>query len=220
MKTTIYSLRHCFRNLVTSSGHRSALHLCGALAIGLLFSHHADAAFVGSYALNNFTLKDTSTCGLDTPTGSATTPDNGLSVILTGSDSGSGCPGTTDLTAAAAAAGMVHFQYSYSSTDLPGADIAGYLLGNVFTQLADTTGQTGNASFTVASGQRFGFRIVQDNQGGPGVLTVAGFTAPTGSGPTVPEPGTLSLLALSMGVVVAKHFVNRRNRANTEATIG
>lgn len=199
---------------------RSLAILSGALGFSLLFTNRVEASFVGSYPLSNFMLNNSSTCpALDFPNGSASTPDGGLSVVLTGSNSGSGCAGTTDLTATALAAGTVQFSFLYTANDDPGADFAGYLLGNSFTQFADTSGQSGNILFPVALGQTFGFRVgTIDNQGEPGILTVSGFSAPAPvTGGNVPEPGTLSLAALGLAAVVGQRLLRRTGVSNREA---
>ncbi len=181
------------------------------VSFGIAWSGHANAAFIGPYSFNNFTLSNVPTCGGDVPDGSALTPDNGKSIVLTGSNSGSGCAATTTLTANAQGAGTVQFSYSYSSLDTPGADFAGYLRNSVFTQLADTNGQSGNVTFPVSSGQSFGFEVAtQDSTGEPGVLTVANFSGPLGVTP-VPEPGTAILGftgALAMALAGKKIVAN------------
>ncbi len=176
--------------------------LCLAVGLGAAWSGHAAAAFITPYSFSNFTLSNVPTCGGDVPNGSALTPDNGNSIVLTGSNSGSGCAATTTLMATAAAAGTVQFSYSYSSLDTPGADFAGYLRNSVFTQLADTNGQSGNVMFPVSPGQNFGFEAgTQDNTGEPGVLTVTNFSGPLGA-TAVPEPGT-GILGLTGALAMA-----------------
>ena len=196
-----YSSRRRWRSIAT---------LCGALGFSLLFTNEAEASFTAPYALSNFMLNNSSVCALDVPNGTATTPDNGLTVVLTGSNSGSGCAGTTDLTATALAAGVVQFNYLYTSLDNPGLDFAGYLVGGSFTPLADTSGMSGSVMVPVALGQMFGFRVgTVDNTFEPGILTISGFSAPGApiTGGDVPEPGTLSLVSLSLGAILAKRMV-------------
>lgn len=176
-----------------------------AISLFLSFANVASAAFITPYALSDFTLTNNSACALDAPDGSVSSPNNGVTAILTGSNSGSGCSGFTDLTTTAKAAGLVQFHFDYSSPDSPGGDAAGYLLGTTFNQFADTSGQTGDLSFAVTLGQTFGFRITTvDNTGEPGILTISNFSAPGALGP-VPEPGTLSLLfASGVGVLAIR----------------
>src|SRR5262252_4296042 len=81
----------------------------------------ANAAFVGAYALGNFTLLN------QNADGTAVTMDGGLSVVLTGGNNGSGLQGYADLFITAAGTGTVQFQYSYFSLDDPSFDAAGYL---------------------------------------------------------------------------------------------
>jgi hypothetical protein len=102
------------------------------------------------------------------------TNDGGLSVVLTGGNNGSGLSGTTSLTITAPASGLVHFQFSYFTLDIPGFDSAGFLLDGVYTQLAALSGDTGTGNFAVAAGHTFGFRVeTSDNQGEPGVFTIS-----------------------------------------------
>jgi hypothetical protein len=194
---------------------RSILALSWALAFTLAVAPQAKAAFIGDYALNRFTLTNTNADG------SAMTPDGGLSIILTGGNTGSGQPGTTDLVTAATAAGLVQFQYSYSALDFPGFDFGGYLVGGAFSKLADTDGQSGTAMFTVNSGQTFGFRVAtQDNTGEPGILTVSNFSAPSGPATSVPEPGTAPVLVMmAAAIVAAAHWrVSRMHRGKESQT--
>jgi hypothetical protein len=179
---------------------------CWLLAAGALLVPQAQAAFVTPYALSNFVLTNTNADG------TAVTNDGGVSVILTGGNNGSGLNGTTDLTVAAAASGTVHFQFSYFSFDLPGFDAAGYLLDGVFTQLTDTSGDTGTVNFAVLAGHQFGFRIATlDNEGEPGVLTISAFSAPGGTAP-VPEPAGWTLGAAAV-LVFGIHVWLRPRRA-------
>ncbi|MCU1237531.1 MAG: hypothetical protein JWP63_5498, partial [Candidatus Solibacter sp.] len=124
--------------------------------------------------------------------------DGGLSVTLTGGNNGSGLTGFTDLSATATQAGLIAFQYMYASLDLPGFDWAGYFVGALFTQLADTDGDSGTASFPVALGDTFGFRVVTfDNTQEPGVFTVSDFSS------DVPEPCSLPLVAAALAATIS-----------------
>ena len=138
------------------------------------------------------------------------------SLVLTGGNNFSLEPGTTDYTAIAVLAGVVDFNWSYSTLDpLAGYDWTGYLLnGNLFT-LADTNGDAGTGSFTVAAGERFGFRVeTADNSGEPGILTVtaAGSTA-------VPEPGTGPVFSL-LGTIAIVAIVRKRIRSHGAGAVG
>lgn len=180
------------------------------MGFGFALAPQAKAGFIGNYALNQFTLTNTNADG------SAFTPDFGLSLVLTGGNNGSGDPGTTDFTRAATAAGLVQFQYSYSSLDDPGAigspfDFAGYLLGGAFLELAHVDGQSGSAMFAVAAGQVFGFRAgTLDNLGEPGILTISNFSAPSGA--AVPEPGAAPVLLAAAAALATARRMNRTSR--------
>jgi hypothetical protein len=172
------------------------------LAAVLSFSAPVQAAFVNSYAPDNFTLSN-----LGFSDGYAIPAADGSLVMLNGGNSGAGEPGTTDYTTNAAASGIVSFTYEYGSIDDPGYDSAGYLLDSVYTPLIDSAGlPPGTAQFFVNSGQTFGFRVSsKDNQGGSGTLIVSDFSAPEGSvAATVPEPGTAAAMVAGLAVLALK----------------
>jgi hypothetical protein len=179
--------------------------LWSTLILGLLLAAPAKAGLLGYYALGNWTLTNTPFTD-----GFVTSPDDGLSMIITGGNSGSGLPGTTDFFISALAAGIVRFDYSYSSLDVlpPGCDPvacddAGTLLNGVFTLRADDLQQRfGTAIFSVRQGDLFGFRVeTADNSGEPGVLAISNFSAP------VPEPGNLPIV---MVATIAAIWAGRR----------
>ncbi len=177
-----------------------------ALAASIALAPQAQATLTGYYALNNFTLTNTNADG------SVLSPDGGLSFLLTGGNNGSGLGGFTDLVIAANASGTVQFTYEYASLDDAGYDFAGYLLGNTFTQIADSDGQAGGISFGVSSGQLFGFRIeTLDNLSEPGILTVHDFSAPLAD-VGVPEPAMWPVFLVI--AVLAATVKARRKRAS------
>ena len=181
-------------------------------AIGLLsiLTPQASAAFLFDFApANTFQLVNTNADGSVI----ATTDQ----FLLTGGNTGSGDPGTTDFVATALSSGTVNFNWSYSSLDSPGFDFAGYLLNGNFFFLADTDGESGvnpcaTCSFQVNAGQSFGFRVgTADNQGEAGMLTVSAVTS------AVPEPGTASTLFLVAGITILARFKTpgaNRNRGS------
>lgn len=169
---------------------------CWAVGLTIALAPQAKAGFIGDYALSNFTLTNTNADGFVTPFGDG--------FMLTGGNTGSGLPGTTDFTTTATGTGVVNFNYSYSAFDFPGFDFAGYLIGNTFTKLADFDGDFGTASFMVTAGNKFGFRVgTADNTGEPGILTISNFTAPSGGSAGVPEPGAAPILAAAFAVAAA-----------------
>jgi hypothetical protein len=197
------------------SKQRSVLVLCGALALCTLLAPNAKADFVDYYAVSNFTLTNIDYFGFDAGTnGSVVTLDGGLSAILIGGDSGSGFGGETDWLINAAASGVVQFTWSYASLDSPPGDWAGYMVGNTFTQLADTNGQSSGSipvTFSVTAGESFGFVVATaDNTMGPGLLTISNFSAPTSDISSVPEPGTLAIPLLLMAAILGAHRFSRR----------
>lgn len=201
----------------------STVRLYCALACMFLFTLPAQASFIGVYSLARFTLTNSDlTGGTSGTNGFAISPDGGLSVILTGGNSGSGLAGITDLVINAAASGLVHFEYSYSSLDSAGFDFSGYLLTGNFFPLSDTNGMCnaapcpGAVQFAVSVGQSFGFRVeTMDNQGEPGILTISGFDAP-GSDTPLPEPGNGGAMVVLFAASAAARLWRRHSeRANT-----
>ena len=166
--------------------HSTVSFLC-LILLGFVLQSEAKAARI-PYPVSAFTLTNLNADG------TAVSPDGGISVILTGGNNGSGLAGMTNLLVLATGPGIISFSYSYSSLDTPAFDWAGYVVGGVFSQLADTDGESGTASFPVASGDQFGFRVgTFDNTSEPGVFTVSGFSTQTSAPSTVPEPAHLGL---------------------------
>src|SRR5579863_2117130 len=150
----------------------------------------ARAGFIGPYDPSRFVLINTNADG-------SLAVLNSNTIQLTGGNNGSDQPGTTDFVILAPATGLVSFDWSYSSLDTPTFDNAGYVINAIFTQLADTNGEAGQAAFQVSTGDIFGFRAgTVDNTGEPGILTVTNFDAPGATSP-VPEPGCLPLIFLA-----------------------
>ena len=173
---------------------------CLLLLAGIPREAKADG-FIGYYAPSNFALANT---GGFLPNGSASFPDS-MTLVLTGTNDGSGLPGTTNLTIAARAAGLLEFSYVFSTLDDPGFENTGYLLSGQLFPLADTDGESGSVIVPVSLGEIIGFSVGSfDDTGGAGVLTVTDFVAP------VPEPGGMQLLLV--GAVAAIILRLRRMR--------
>lgn len=160
----------------------------------LVCAASANADFIGSYDVSNWTTTVT-------PIGSDASVDTigaPLSVTLISGDNGSGVPSTVDFTIAAVAGAQVFFHWDYDTLDIdPSFDPFGYLLNGTFTQLT-TNGifipQSGDALFTVNTGDIFGFRQASvDSTFGSGVTTVSRFTVTA-----VPEPATLVLVFIGV----------------------
>jgi hypothetical protein len=209
----------------------SVLGFCLALGFSLAIAPDAKAAFMGYYDVNggNWTLMNAGDPSTD---GSAVTNDSGLSVVITGGNSGIAIGGgSTTFLIAAPAAGTVTFDWMYTSLDsnTPACvppnfnticDSASYTVGSTSTFLADDTslsapGQSVSGTgvtFSVTSGQIFGFEVdTADNQGGPGVLTISNFSAPP-SVTAVPEPGTAFLLFIGISLTAGAHGWKKRSR--------
>jgi hypothetical protein len=199
----------------------STVRLYCALACMFFFTLPAQASFIGVYSLAKFTLTNSDlTGGTSGTNGFAISPDGGLSVILTGGNSGSGLAGVTDLVISAVASGLVRFEYSYSSLDSPGFDVSGYLLTGNFFPLSDANGVCnaapcpGVVQFAVSVGQSFGFRVeTMDNTSEPGIFTISGFDAP-GSDTPLPEPGNGGPMVVLFAASAAARLWKSR-RGNT-----
>lgn len=198
----------------------STVRMYCVLACMFFMTLPARASFIGVYSLANFSLINSDlTGGTSLTNGFAMSPDGGLSVLLTGGNSGSGLAGTTDLVINAAAAGLVQFQYSYASADSPGFDFSGYLLAGNFFPLSDSNGMCnaapcpGMVHFAVSVGQSFGFRVgTMDNQGEPGILSISSFSAP-GNDTALPEPGNgVAMVVLFAAAGAAKLWRLKRGR--------
>jgi hypothetical protein len=164
----------------------------------------AEANFSGPYDVNNWTFQNTG----GSTDGSVDTSGAPNSIVLTGGNSVSFSSGTTDFTIAAVAAGLVSFDWTYSSSDFGTHDVGNFLLNGSPIFLADN--QSPNSAFfsiAVNQGDVFGFQVFSDdNLGGPGVLEISNFNGPGGDANGVPDSGgTLSLLALgAVGVAMLR----------------
>jgi hypothetical protein len=176
----------------------TAIFLAGAVVPA------AKGDFVSPFALSNFTLTNSANAN-----GSATTPDAGHTVILTGPNDGSGLVGSTELTIVSPATGLFRFDWVYNSLDSPGADSGGYVLNGQFVVLATADGQSGSVSVQVRTGDRIGFRVdTVDNIAEPGVLTITNFAPPAVAVPTLSTVGLLVLVLLLL--MSGPMLLNRR----------
>lgn len=184
------------------------LWLCSVPLLGIGVSG-AQVGFMGYYAPANFTLTNNGggvdqLTGAPTANGSVMFP-NLLTLILTGTNDGSGIPGYTDVTTLAVADGVLQFDYLFTTQDIPSVQYAGYVAGSGescgpllpgcgFFFLSDENGApnaSGTISVPVRAGELIGFRAGGDGQGYPAVLTISNFSAP------IPEPGTFQLVLLA-----------------------
>jgi len=201
MTDFLNKVEHRMRDIQTGS-RPAASHflwmLCFCLTLGISpwLTQQAKADFIEQYPLADFTLTNSPNSILT----DGFVMMSGSSIVLTGGNSGSGEPGTTDLVTTAAQAGLIQFDYSYSSLDLPKLDYAGYLLNGTFVQLADTDGESGFVQFNVSLGEPFGFWVATvDNQGEPGILTVSSADA------AAPEPRTGLMLVIGIAGILSCH---------------
>jgi hypothetical protein len=195
-----YAIRDLGRTMrsTANSGAQWRWSMLGfVIALSLVFVPAAHASFIGAYAFGQWTLTNSSADGSVIPTVDG--------IQITGGNTGSGDFGTTDFTAIAAGTGLVSFSWSYFSLDIPTFDYAGYLLSNAFSFLADTSGEAGNQSFSVVTGQEFGFQVATiDNEYEPGILSISDFSAPQDTGTSgVPEPGTAPMTLLAVAAAGA-----------------
>jgi hypothetical protein len=191
--------------------------LRSATRVALLY--YVVAHFPGAYAnpiTATFTVVNSNADG-SVITPSVLYPGDLSSFDLIGGNNGSGLEGLTEYIGTATAAGVVDFQWSYTSCfppneqppsgacDSPGYDWTGYEVNQTLTQLTDTDtgGLTAPASFTVSAGSQFGWYVgTLDNQGEPGTVTVSDISfTPAATG--APEPGTLSLCVACLVMFLA-----------------
>ena len=174
--------------------HASSAFLCVLLYL-IATASRADAGFIGYYSPANFTL--TNSGGLF-PNGSASFPDSST-LILTGTNDGSGLPGNTELTIPSGGNGLFEFTWAFNTLDTPTFEQGGYVLGGNFFPLADTDGQFSSVpvQVSVTADEVIGFEVLSvDDTGSPGILTVTEFSAPS------PEPGTLVMLLFVVGAAL------------------
>ncbi|MEW5789658.1 MAG: FxDxF family PEP-CTERM protein [Pseudomonadota bacterium] len=158
----------------------------------LLASGVANADFSDAYDVSNWTQSLNG--------GAIFTSAAPYLVTMISSDDGNG-PDYTDFTITAVQGGMVSFDWAYLNGDIDGSslDPFGYLLNGAFEQLTadnDSGAQNGSASFMVAAGDNFGFRIYStDSVLGSSYATVRNFAAP------VPEPETYAMMLAGLALL-------------------
>ena len=168
--------------------------------------------FAGDYAPGNWTQSIGGAGSIDTSGAPA-------SIVLNGADDGSGNIVNTDFTIAAPTAGTVSFDWNFSTAD--GAaryDPFGYLLNGAFTRLTDDSGaqtQSGSVTFSVLSGQFFGFRQnSNDSRFGRASTTISNFNGPTAAAPAS-VPGPLPILGVGAAFAYSRRLRRRINLAKS-----
>ena len=179
----------------------------GAALLGLSMS--ASAGFTGYYA-----NKDPSVVNAH---GSVDESVAGAVTVIGGDDD---CTATTEgcttlIQFVAPSSGQVKFDWKYSTADaFPGpfacglntidnplqpCDPASFFVNAAYTQLAHSNSEDTAATFDVLEGDLFGFYVYSwDGLLGAAQITISAFTGPQPTEASVPEPGTLALLALGL----------------------
>lgn len=146
-----------------------------SLIVLLLLGNAALAQFSGDFAPANWTTV------LSNSNGSVNTAGAPASVVVIGSNNGSGFSGFTEFRITAPSHGIVTASWAYHTNDVdgPAFDLAFYNTHGVLTQLSNNAGpanQSGTLAFSVLAGQVFGFRqSTGDNVFGNATLTISNF---------------------------------------------
>jgi hypothetical protein len=217
-----------------TSTWKSAIAVSWVLLVGCVVATPAQAGFIGDYNFGNFsqtveTFDPTLGTLFNTDPNAGATYDGVNDIVtLTGLNDGSGNPGEVDLYLTVLNSGLLSFQYSFATLDLPfcgtgtdPCDPAGFYIESAFTPIAGLDGDSGTVtSLAVTAGQRFGFRIqTADNANEPGILTISNFSSQaTSTSPAVPEPGTLSLMLLAGLTAAGSRWRSSRARRSQEET--
>ena len=140
------------------------------------------------------------------------------SIVLTGANDGSGNQ-NTDFTITALSAGTVSFDWNYINNTAYTAvwDPFGYLLNGAFNNLTDgnLNSQSGSTSFSVNSGDVFGFRQNSaDSSDGSASTTVSNFDVSAAQA----VPGPLPILGIPTVLVYCRKL-KKRIKASREASI-
>lgn len=130
-----------------------------------------------------------------------------LSVLFTSANDDSGQSAQT-LLITVPMAGRISFNWAYETQDAtPLWDEFGVVVNNAFTPVSvasDPAVQSGSYSFTVGAGSRFGFSAQSfDSGGGSATTVISSFHFE--EIPAVPEPATLPMMALALGIGVGWH---------------
>lgn len=184
----------------------SSRHLLLGLPLGALIAAAMAAApipaaavgFTGDYGPSNWntTLSPASD-------GSVDTSNAPTDITITGPNNLQG-PSFINYTIKAPGSGFVIFDWLYSTIDFPGGDSFGYLINGTQTLLTDdqTTLPFGNTTFSVASGDIFGFYVAStDGDFGAGIATVYNFSGP--EAPPPPSSTDVPAPAAVLGVLAA-----------------
>jgi hypothetical protein len=187
-----------------------AIQLAIVAALIATLSNPVEAAFVGDYSFDKFTLLNTNADGF------WSTPDGDETLMVTGGNNGTGFIGSTYFLMFAPTSSLISFDYLFESLDeWPELDQGGYFKGGAFHTLSPLAIQ-GAASFAVSQGEGFGFGVrTDDNWGGPASITISNFqVAPLQA---VPEPA-LGLPILIAGAACA--IWRRRHSSRGAASRG
>jgi hypothetical protein len=200
------------KTAVDFSRYAFAAATVGSIAVG----ENAKADFLPPYALNppaNGTYTGTNAAGVFGNWTSTLTfaPNFGSDALITNQPStvefdinninGSGSMDIWNLTATAAASGTVSFDWNFTRTSFQGLTF-GYTINGGFSSLATST-STGSTSFSVNTGDTFGFRMFANYQGN-GSVVISNFTAP------VPEPSVEALVGGGAIGLLAMRAMRRR----------
>jgi hypothetical protein len=133
----------------------------------------------------------------------------GDALTIVGGDNGSDASGLTSATFIALADGSVSFNYAYSSIDAPTFDYADYFTNDGSADfpvlIADANGESGAITFSVVTGEPFGFEVgTLDNLNGPGILVVSDLVL------TTPEPASGFMFASALAALLCWTAISRR----------
>jgi hypothetical protein len=139
--------------------------------------------------------------------GSIDTSGAPTSIVEISSNTGSGFPANTDFTVTSLDNGIVTFNWVYNTEDEDGSffDPFGWLLNGTFTQLTTDnlfTTQSGAESFSVNTGDTFGFRMNSfDSALGSATTVISNFSAPGAPDNVSPVPVPAAVWLFGTGLI-------------------